>query len=160
LIEHFKYLRKTGEWVPVYFDDRNVVYVRNIPENKQLIERDGYLVLHPVLTLENKGIDSQDIPQYIKECKRSMEANPSLILPRLVLQNIYLAQGELKEAASAGEEMIKIEPQNARWYILLGETYLRMGDMNRARALYQKAVEIDPEAEPFVRKKLSQMSAR
>ena len=47
LLDHFKYLKKTGEWVLVYFDDRNVVYVRNTPENKKLIERDGYFHLAP-----------------------------------------------------------------------------------------------------------------
>ena len=109
-------------------------------------------ILHPVLTLEERGIDSQEIPQYIQECKRSIKTNPSLIFPRLVLQNIYLAQGELKEAVDMGEEMIRIEPQNARWYILLGETYLRMGNNEKAKAIFQKATEIDPDTEPYIKK--------
>jgi len=158
LLEHFKYLKDTGEWVLVYFDDRNVVYVRNTAENKKLIERDGYFLLHPVLTMEKRDIESQKIPQYIQECKRSIQRNPSLIFPRLVLQNIYLARGEFKEAVDMGEEMIRIEPKNARWYILLGETYLRMGNNNQARAFFQKAAEIDPAAEAYIRKKLDQIS--
>jgi len=158
LLDHFKYLKKTGEWVPVYFDDRNVVYVRNTPENKKLIERDGYFYLHPVLTLEKGGIELQQIPQYIRECKRSMKINPYLIFPRLILQNIYLAQGEFKEAVDIGEELIRIEPRNARWYLLLGETYLRMGNSKQARTFFQKATEIDPDAESYVRKRMDQMS--
>jgi tetratricopeptide (TPR) repeat protein len=155
LLAHFQYLKKTGEWVLVYFDDRNVVYVRNTPENKKLIERDGYFFLHPVLTLEQRGIDAQDVPQYIQECKRCIQRNPSLIFPRIILQNIYVAQGELNEAVNMGKEMVRIEPQNARWYILLGETYLQMNDSRQANACFKKATEIDPAAADYIKKKFN-----
>ncbi|MEW5802231.1 MAG: tetratricopeptide repeat protein [bacterium] len=158
LIDHFKYLQKTGEWVLVYFDDRNVVYIRNLPENQKLIQRDGYFHLHPVLTFENEGIQSQDIPAFIKECNRSIKNNSKLIFPRLILQNIYLATGEFQKAVDDGKELINLEPQNPRWYMLLGETYRRMGDRKQARELYLKAAEINPESRPAIMKKLNQLS--
>ncbi|MCL6582935.1 MAG: tetratricopeptide repeat protein [bacterium] len=160
LREHFKYLHQNGEWVLVYFDDRNVVYIRNIPENRKLIERDGYFCLHPVLTLEKEGLELDEIPRYILECKRNIKLNPKFIFPRYVLHSIYLAQGKLTEAIQLGKEIVNLEPQNARWHILLAETYLRAGNIDQARAHYQQAITLDPGAEPFVRKKLDQLAPK
>ncbi len=132
LTEHFTYLEESGEWVPVYFDDRNIVYIKNIPENKKLIERDGYFVLHPVLTFKKGGVENKNIEQCIKECTRNIEKNPNFLMPRLVLQNIYLAQKKYGKSAEQGEKISEIEPNNARNRIILAETYLRMGEFEKA----------------------------
>ncbi|MEW6381671.1 MAG: hypothetical protein AB1611_19000 [bacterium] len=160
LVEHFKYLKKTGEWVLVYFDDRNVVYIRNIPENRKLIERDGYFLLHPVLTMEEKSIELDNIPRYIQECNRNMQVNPKFIFPRYILQSIYLAQNKLPEAIQVGEEIVALEPRDVRGYLLLAETYLKMGDIEHAKINYRRAIILDPSTENFIRKKLDQLSLK
>ena len=132
LKKHFEYLEKTGEWVLVYFDDRNVVYIRNIPENKKLINRDGYLVMHPVLTFERGGVEGKNIPRCIKECQRAIKETPHFLLPRIVLQNIYLAQKDYQKAVEQGKKIIEIEPRNYRYQRLLARSYQKIGKLEKA----------------------------
>ncbi|MGA1874207.1 MAG: tetratricopeptide repeat protein [bacterium] len=145
LAKHFEYLEESGDWVLVYFDDRNVVYIRNLPENKELIERDGYFVLHPVLTVTRGGVETKSIPRCMRECKRSIERNPRLAFPRVVLQNIYAAQGNFEQAIMEGEELVQLEPSNVHFHILLGETYKKAGKLEQAAEHGRRVTEIDPQ---------------
>lgn len=148
LVEHFKYLQDNKEWVMVYFDDQNLIYIRNTPTNKGLIDRDGYLALHPVLTFRKGGLTTADIPRYLKECQRSIERNPELVFPRLVLQSIYLAIDEYEKAAEQGEKIVQIGPPNVRTHLLLGENYLKMRKWDKAIDQVIKIQALEP-ANPF-----------
>jgi tetratricopeptide (TPR) repeat protein len=122
-----------------------VVYIRDLPENKELIERDGYFVLHPVLTVTRGGVEKKSIPRCIRECKVSIERNPRLTFPRIVLQNIYTAQGKFDQAIRQGEELVRLEPYNTHVRLLLGETYKKAGKLEQAAEHGKMVTEIDPQ---------------
>jgi tetratricopeptide (TPR) repeat protein len=64
-----------------------------------------------------------------------------------VLANImgtYASQGDPNKAIERGLEQLKVSPNNARIYILLGQASVMAKDLTQAEAYFNKAVESDP----------------
>jgi tetratricopeptide (TPR) repeat protein len=101
--------------------------------------------LHPVLTVTRGGVEKKSIPRCIRECKRSIERHPRLTFPRIVLQNLYAAQGDFDQAIRQGEELVRLEPYNSHIHLLLGQTYKKVGKLEQAAEHGKVVTAIDPQ---------------
>jgi len=98
-----------------------------------------------IVNLQNL-IDAQ-YPQKVSEIR-----NPEIFLAKLVclfLDNVELdiQQGRFKAARSGVEKHLRIKPDDARAYFLLGEIYRQRqqdGDTHKALDYYDQAVILDP----------------
>jgi len=90
------------------------------------------------LTVEKKYDQALEI---YNQLEQSTGLNDGIILNR---QKIYLKQGKINEATGELEEMIKANPAQVRYYLLLGELYNSNGLNDKAQAVLQRAEKIDP----------------
>ena len=58
---------------------------------------------------------------------------------------IFIAQGKYSEARLEVQKMIKLEPENSYYYILLADLYMEEGKREKAFEIYQNILKIDPE---------------
>jgi Flp pilus assembly protein TadD len=57
----------------------------------------------------------------------------------------YQRAGNFREALIEFQTAAALEPENAMWYVSLGEVHARLGDLIRALDAYQKATALAPE---------------
>ncbi len=75
-------LEANSEFKLVYWDDASLILVRDIPQNRELIEKYGYSVIRP---FENPAeIAPQEVPEALKEVDRALQISPN----SLVLKNL------------------------------------------------------------------------
>jgi tetratricopeptide (TPR) repeat protein len=75
------------------------------------------------------------------ELQNQMGVNDAILVSK---QKIYLKQGKVTEAANELEEMIKANPANLRYYLLLSELYNSNSMNDKALAILLKAEKINP----------------
>ena len=121
-----RYLDDSPEWVLVFFDDRAMVYLRNVPANADLVKQFGYRYLRPG-SLQFEYLDG-----YLKD----PVAAGSVI-------------GELKRS-------FHDEVYNLNAHLMLGYCYARMGGPYLPLALeeYRAALKLMPEGGD-IRKKIA-----
>ncbi len=137
------------EWVPVYWDRLSIVYVRNIPANKEVIERWGYKRIFPSYL---------DFTYLEDELRRGGEWETLSELERLILsspdnEEAYLARAYLyfrmgrRYYKSAMEDLtsaVRIKPDRAMTHAALGMLQQRGGNQKEARVSYERASRLDP----------------
>lgn len=116
------HLDKNPNWKLVYLDDWTGVYVKNIPENQDVIRASTYSLLTPInidkgevldmLTVENKDV-------MIQELRRVIDGNTDGVKARILLARIYMADRKLSEARTLLGEVKNIQPHLADTYQLL-----------------------------------------
>ncbi|MEB3884176.1 tetratricopeptide repeat protein [Lyngbya sp. CCY1209] len=57
---------------------------------------------------------------------------------------VYLRQGQIDDARKACEQLLKIQPNAAAGFKILGDVSLRQGDLEGAKQRYAKALELQP----------------
>lgn len=77
-----------------------------------------------------------------KQLEQTLGLNDDIIAAR---QKIYLKQGKINQAASELEEMIKANPGQIRYYLLLSEIYNSNGLNDKALKVLEKARTINPD---------------
>ncbi|MGA1795493.1 MAG: tetratricopeptide repeat protein [bacterium] len=147
LVKHCRYLRESGEWAMVYFDDSCFLYVRRLPEYADLIARDEYRHIHPLLTLLETRIPKEEIEGFIAESERNLAMNPSYYLPRLLLLNLYGAKGEWKTAVVHGEYLLRHRYKNLAAFLIMGLAYTRLEQFDKAREMYTTALALKPDSQ-------------
>lgn len=77
-------------WKLVYWDDLTLVYVKNLPKFKHVIEADEYRILHPyLLAFQTSLVDSlrlQYPDSYKKELKRKLSEDPRGVITSLFVE--------------------------------------------------------------------------
>jgi len=147
LAKHCQYLRDSGQWAMVYFDDSCFLYVRRLPEYADLIARDEYRFIHPLLTILEARIPKEGIDEFINESERNLAMNPSYYLPRLLLLNLYGAKGEWETAVVHGEYLLAHRYKNFAAFLIMGLAYTRLGQTEKARDMYTKALAMKPDSQ-------------
>ena len=145
--ERVSHLIGNREWLPVYWDTTAIVYVKAVPENREVIERWGYRYIRPTC------LDFSYLDHYVERG----ETGPVLAeLDRLVVQSpeneeAYLARAFLlyntKEFARAQADImsaLKINPRRAMAHSALGMLLQRNGNEEAARKEYGEALRLDP----------------
>jgi hypothetical protein len=67
----FDYLQSTGEWAPVYYDDRAFILVKHRPETEDLIRREGFRFIRPAVEAP-MAMEVSNIGQVLQEAERAI----------------------------------------------------------------------------------------
>jgi tetratricopeptide (TPR) repeat protein len=146
LVKHTEYLKESGEWAMVYFDNSCFLYVRQLPEYAKLIARDKYKYIHPLLTLREARVPKDKVDDYINESERNLAGNPRYSFPHLMLLNLYSAKHRWDKAVKHGEFLISRRHKNYSIYLVMGLAYENLKEFDKAKDMYIKAKALNPDS--------------
>jgi tetratricopeptide (TPR) repeat protein len=81
----------------------------------------------------------------IDQLEQAVALNRNLAGPYFELANMYRAQEEYELAVATYEQILAMQPENARAYQRLCETYFQVSENNRAELYCEEAISIDPQ---------------
>lgn len=88
-------------------------------------------------------LDGAQSKEAIKTMKKAVEKFPGRIPTLLKFSEFYFILKQYDSSLSTINEIVKIDPQNADAYFMLGMNFREMGDTDKALNSLQRAVEID-----------------
>ncbi|MEO5795519.1 MAG: XrtA/PEP-CTERM system TPR-repeat protein PrsT [Rhodoferax sp.] len=92
---------------------------------------------------------------------RAITANPSEVMPRILLINFYLRNKDNKSAFSAAQNAMTVLPDSLEVLDALGRTQLATGDTNQAISSYTKLVSLQPQSvQPLMRLASANLAAK
>jgi len=126
-----KYLSKNPEWKTVYFNSDSIIFLKDVPENKNIIDR------------FNINLNNWIAPK----------ANLEKIGPKIIYPNDYILRGKALEslgcfqaAISEAREALKIMPDCVDALVLIGNCFLELKDYGKALEGYRLALDINPKS--------------
>jgi len=133
-------LYKSQDWRLLYWDDKSMLYIRNLPQNQELINRLGYRFLNP----DGESIDVERSEQVIKELKRKLEEDPSSYLAHHLLGMTYGEKGKFDLAVEEFKEALKLNPEEATVHSNLAVAYFKKGLFDEAIREFREALRLEP----------------
>ena len=92
---------------------------------------------------------------------RAITANPSEVMPRVLLVDFYLRNKDNKAAFSAAQSAASVLPDSPEILDALGRTQLATGDTNQAISSYTKLVSLQPQSvQPLMRLASANLAAK
>jgi hypothetical protein len=140
-------------WRLVYLDDVATVYVRNLPQYADIIQKYEYKILSPNALEFTDVLDKRppsDWGAIEKELKRVALDSPTSIKPRIILGNHYLLQHRLDEAKAIALEALQAKSYHSEIYELLGRISTENQDWAEAGMYLEKAVELNSSGGPTI----------
>ncbi len=137
------------EWVPVYWDRLAVVYVRNIPANREVIKKWGFIHIFPSyldFTYLDEEIRRRGEWDTLSEFERLLRSSPDNEEAYLARAYLYFRMGRryYKNATEDLTSAIRIKPDRAMTHSAMGMLQQRTGNAIEARASYERALQLDP----------------
>jgi len=143
----FNYLDSSPDWVLVYFDDRSVVYLRNIPRFSSIIARDRYSLINPARA-GTVQITAADGARWLAEARRAAAEAPGAWTPMHYEAKALLALNRLDEAREVTQNIIELMPNAFFAWSDLGYVYLLEGRQDLAENAFGRCLEIRPDFPP------------
>lgn len=144
-----RHLTANPEWVPVYWDPAAVIYLRDIPANRAVIERFGYRFIRPAYLSFNylydymkRGLSDQLIAELNRHLTESPRDEEGYIARSITLAEKGRAFSD--KAIADMKAALAIYPNRARSRTILGALYQREGLLAEAEEEYRIALGIDP----------------
>ncbi len=108
-------LRQDRSWVPVYWDDNSMIYVKQSPDNSGVVSTDGYRAIHPLVRTMS-GIDEivkMHPDKVYQEALRAHDDYPRNSGAAVVLGRYYHIQARQFDRASEMYELVLLKhPDN------------------------------------------------
>jgi|Deesub1362A_J573_1020465.scaffolds.fasta_scaffold00004_416 tetratricopeptide (TPR) repeat protein len=142
------HLNWNPRWVPVYWDNTAVVYLKNKADNRSIIRKFGYRVVRPNFD------DFSYLDHYLKVSDRDliMKAIDADIKRNPLLQDAHLAKAYLAYYSGqkdiAFEELkksLELRPDIPFEHTAIAYLYMERGDRDAALRHLKKALKLNPE---------------
>lgn len=124
----------SSDWVMIYFDNLAVVFIKNIPQNKEIIDKLGYFHIRPFLP--TVYVEKGKEPEAIVEYQRSLELNPDNFKAHYDLGVVYINLGKYVEAEHHFRKALEIFPDSTRSRYNLAHCLEKQGRMEEAEEEY------------------------
>ncbi|HET9481166.1 MAG TPA: hypothetical protein VFP98_05365 [Candidatus Polarisedimenticolia bacterium] len=141
--DFFRYLDDSPEWALVYFDDRAVVYVRDIPRFHDLISRDRYVRIQPARAGPVEILQAE-AADWLSEADRAAAAAPGAWSPLQYKTKALFALNRFDAAEGAARRVIELNPDAFFAWSDLGFIYLYKGDRTRAAEAFAECLRLRP----------------
>lgn len=147
-------LFKSKNWILIFEDDIELIFIRNIESNRRIIEKalKGKLRLpRTPYQLNQKAIKHLKSSRFKKADRLLMQAlsiNPRYLPAMLNLSLLKLNLGRIEEAEKILKKILKINPDFPRANFYLGVIYQKKKLPGKAIRYYQRELLIDPEFIP------------
>jgi len=146
-----RYLHQHKDWRLVYYDGNSCVFLRDVPENSEWINRFE-------IDLSNKKLQAGDVDINIarffekigerefarKDYVELLEKEPKLLDAGNSLAAIYINTGRIEEGVRLIRDFLVFYPSSAELYANMGEAYLRLGKKEEALRLLERSARLNP----------------
>ena len=142
LLPYITNIEDDASWKLVYLDDNAAVYVRDLPQNAVIIQKDAYMILSPKALEFSDTLDALPEDQWSTaeaELQRIRRESPESIKPLLLLGNRYLATHRIDSAEKVALEAMHAQPYLPEVYELLGRISAEKQDWAEAGEYLEKA---------------------
>ncbi len=157
------YLENNPEWIPVYFDYDAVIYLKDVPQNRDIIEKHAidfskwegksldmyrlgskkvtpYQNMNRAYTLESMGYDKAAL----KEINYALEVTPVYNLPYLLLGKIYAKHKNYQKAYENFRIAVLFSPGNRKARYNMALALYDLGEFKYAADQYQRLIDQSP----------------
>ncbi len=154
------YLFKDKQWVCVYFDYDGLVFLQDIPEHKEIIDRFRIdLTQWKAKTLDLYRVGSSHVTPYqhsnraytlesldldegaMKEAQEALRINPSYLESYKILGKIYAKRKDFKQAFENFRIATMFSPHDQKLRLNLALAYYDLGEFKYAIEQYQKIID-------------------
>ncbi len=146
-----KYLHRHEDWRLVYYDENACVFLSDIPQNRNFIDRFE-------IDLEKKNVVDSDVNINIarffekvderflaeKVYVKLLAENPEFLDAGNNLAAIYIDTGRCDKALGLIQEFLKRYPRAAELYANMGSAYLRLGMKEEGLFCLEKCAGLNP----------------
>lgn len=117
-----------------------------IAQYRQAIAIDPHLpgIHFELAELLNTSADKQMKQEALQEYLRALKENPLDVKTQSRLGDIYLQQGDLKQAADYYSKALALQPNSAEANFGLAKTFIAMNQESKALPILEHAVQLDP----------------
>ena len=151
----YSFLAESPEWKLVFWDGVSVIYVRDAPASRGLIERYGYRFLDPRDPRSPAYAQHRD--EVAAELRRATAASPDAPYLRILAGTIYLQTGVLDQAADQFGRAIALDASQGQAYMGLGLAYAQASRMPDAEVAFREAARLD-RSDPAPHRALAQVA--
>ena len=136
-------LHQVGSWVPVYFDDAAIIYMREKGDRDDLVARDGYTLLDPA-SYRPGAFRPEEAERALQEADRAVRGSHGCSMARVMRIDALLTLGRRDEAFREEARLLAANPNLAHIFVFLGDLRLGVGDRNGAATRYRRALQLAP----------------
>ncbi len=126
LLYYSQFLDVRPDWALVYFDDWVAIYLKDIPENKAVIDRLRYKIM-TATNMEYKSVmenlPESEFPTLEKELKRAVVDSPKSIKARIMLAKLLIRQQRLDEAQVVAQDAAIARPNSPEPHAMFAAIY-------------------------------------
>lgn len=140
------YLFKKDEWKLVFWDDASLVYLKDIPKFKELIDRYEYSAYNPASRSieDTRRYFTANPDEVEREVLRAIEESPHSCYANMVMGFISELKGDWSSAEKFYQDASGIDEYNHQPHQRLGTVYRRQKKLDKALASFKRAREISP----------------
>jgi hypothetical protein len=138
-------LDQNSDWKLVFWDDRSLLYVRDLPQNREIINKYAYKYLKPNnrdLSYLNEYLTAGQADKLIEEINRSFEGGRECLNARLTLAYVLESSQDPRvylQAIPQYEAVLSAIPDFFELFNRIGSLYQRSGRLAEAASFYEKA---------------------
>lgn len=136
-------LAESPHWRLVFWDGVTVIYLRDSPANRALIERYGYRWLDP--RDPHSPAYAQHRDDVAAELRRAIATTPEAPTLRILAGFISIDLGMPDQAVSEFMAALRLDPSTADAYTGLGVVALRGNKIAEAETMFREAARLSPE---------------
>ncbi len=140
------WLRQSPEWRLVYFDDRQLVYLRARPRFAEILARDAFSLIDPT-TPVYQAMKPDRAQEWHDEAARAYRNAPGSWTARQYLAKSLMLLNRLDEA----EQHLRAIAESLPWawfaWVDIGVVNLMKGDRNAAIDAFERCLAISPQQE-------------
>ena len=130
-------------WPPIYFDDRAVIYAAASGPRADLVGRDGYRVLDPVLFRPGEW-GTVAAEHALEETGRAAASGGDPAIVAVMRIEALRTLGRRSEADREEARLVRLDPPLYHIHILLGLSHLAHGEAGAAIAPLERALALNP----------------
>lgn len=130
-------------WPPIYFDDRAVIYAPQEGGRADLVRRDAYRVLDPVLFRPGSW-RADEAERALGETSRAATAGGDPAIVAVMRIEALRTLGRREEARREEARLLALDPSLYHIFILLGLSHLAHGEAEEGIARLERALELNP----------------
>jgi len=137
-------LRGSEDWALVYWDDVVCIYIRNLPKNKDTINRYEYKFINPADRMLSylEGAKKTKINQTIHDVKQKLLQDNDCEIAHLFLAYCYNKKSKKDLELLEYKEALRINPRSVNAYNNIGTYYANLDNYSSAKTYFLKALDI------------------